>query len=339
MTGALAALVLASPAAATPVLVVDAKSQQVLLAEDAGKAWYPASTTKLMTTLLVFESIRAGKIALNSTVVMSPEAAGQKFPNSGLAAGQAMTVEDALYATIVGSSNEVAFALAETVAGSAAKFTQSMNKTAARLGMTASHFSNPNGLYDPHQRVSARDLAILALVIRRDFPEYQRFFSTSRVVINGKDLDSHNELLARFPGVMGMKTGFLCYSGNNMVALAEREGRQVLVVLLGATTERERSERTAQLLTQSFDAQLQPIGQTLTALKNDPAGKPPDMRRKLCGDETPAYERSRDAMYPMGLPGQQSYLGPVAQVETHQIRTWQETATKRAPKPSPRPAN
>ncbi|MCX8997911.1 D-alanyl-D-alanine carboxypeptidase [Rhizobiaceae bacterium BDR2-2] len=330
-------LLTGAPARATPALVVDADTLQVLHSEDAGHLWYPASTTKLMTAFVVFESLRAGRVTLDSTVVLSRNAMNQRFLNAGLRVGSAMTLEDALFAVIVGSTNDVAVAVAETVAGSEAAFVGMMNDAAARLGMTASHFANPNGLFDREHRSSARDLAILGIAVARRFPDYQRFFRTTRVVIDGKEVESHNELLTRFPGAIGMKTGFLCASGQNIVALAERQGRQVMVVMLGATTERERNERAAQFLTQAFAGELQPVGAVLSDLPNDAGTQPEDMRMKLCSDRTAAYESTREAMYPMGLPGQTSYLGPAGQGETRAIRTWSVSVTETVPVPIPVP--
>jgi len=324
---------------ATPALVMDAQTLQVLHAEDAGHVWYPASTTKLMTAFIVFESLRTGKVTMETPVVLSANAMNQEFVNAGLRVGSTMTLEDALFAMIAGSANDVAVAVAETIAGSESSFVGMMNDTATRLGMTASHFTNPNGLFDREHRSSARDLAILAAAVAREFPEHQRFFKTSRVVIDGKSVDSYNELLARYPGTVGMKTGFLCASGQNIVALAEREGRRILVVILGATTGRERNERAAQFLTQAFAGELQPVGGTVLDLANDTSQQPEDMRMKLCSNQTAAYESKRDALYPMGLPGHPSYLGPSGPIETHAITTWLTPLPGNIPIPTPRPAN
>lgn len=336
---ALSALFLTGVSAdATPALVVDVETRQVLHSEDAGHLWYPASTTKLMTAFVVFESLQAGRIAMDSTVVLSQNAMSQGFLNADLRVGSAMTLEDALFAVIAGSANDVAVAVAETVAGSEQSFVQMMNDAARRLGMTGSHFVNPNGLFDREQRSSARDLAILGIEVARRFPEHQRFFKVSRVVIDGKVVDSHNELLARYPGSMGMKTGFICASGRNIVALAEQGGRQVMVVMLGATTDRERNERAAQFFTQAFAGELQPVGKTLSDLPNDTGTPPEDMRTRLCTDAAAAYERTRDAMYPMGLPGHPSYLGPAGTIESRAIRTWTVSMPAAVPVPVPRPS-
>ena len=321
----------ARAADATPILVVDVAAGQVLYAEEAGRPWFPASTTKLMTAFVTFEAIRAGRVSMQTPVVLSTHAMSQKFLDSGLHVGSTMTMEDALFAVISGSTNDIAMAIAETVAGSEEGFVKAMNDAARRLGMTGSRFTNPNGLFDRRQKATARDMALLGIAIDREFPQYRHFFETSAVVIDGKTVESHNELLTRFDGARGLKTGYLCAAGNNVVALAERGGRQVMVVVMGATTERERNERAAMYLTQAFAGELSPGSKALSALTNDTKRSPPDMRAKQCGEQTRDYERMRDAAYPMGLPGQISYLAQVeAAKKVHQITTW---LTPSAPKP------
>ncbi|MGJ4854741.1 D-alanyl-D-alanine carboxypeptidase family protein [Labrys sp. La1] len=321
----------ARAADATPILVVDVAAGQVLYAEEAGRPWFPASTTKLMTAFVTFEAIRAGRVSMQTPVVLSTHAMSQKFLDSGLHVGSTMTMEDALFAMISGSTNDIAMAIAETVAGSEEAFVKAMNDAARRLGMTGSRFTNPNGLFDRRQKATARDMALLGIAIDREFPQYRHFFETSAVVIDGKTVESHNELLTRFDGARGLKTGYLCAAGNNVVALAERGGRQVMVVVMGATTERERNERAAMYLTQAFAGELSPGNKALSALTNDTKRGPPDMRAKQCGEQTRDYERMRDAAYPMGLPGQISYLAQAeAAKKVHQITTW---LTPSAPKP------
>ena len=327
----------AGPALATPALVVDLDTQAVLFAEDAGQPWYPASTTKLMSALVTFDALAKGEVALDTPVVMSKKAMRQESLHAGLSVGRAMTLQDALYAAFAGSANEVAIALAETVAGSEARFVERMNAQAQRLGLTASHFANANGLFDPTQHVSARDLAVLAMTVDGEFPQYRPIFQTSRVVIDGTSLESFNELLTRFPGTVGMKTGFLCASGRNIVAVAERERRRVMVVLLGATTDRERGERAAKFFTDAFAGRLQPTGQTVGMLPDAPEKKPEDMRLRLCSDQTAPYEAEREALYPMGLPGQDTYLSAATEPKEHVVATWMAAPKLAVPIPTPRP--
>jgi D-alanyl-D-alanine carboxypeptidase len=322
----------------TPALVVDVATRQVLHEEAAGRPWYPASTTKLMTALLAFEALENGAVTLATPVVMSANAMDQSFLVSGLKIGRTMTLEDALYSAIAGSANEIAVAIGETVSGSETAFVESMNDAARRLGMSATTFRNPSGLFDRKHQSSARDLAILGIEVATRYPQYGGFFRTSRVVIDGKQVDSNNVLLARYPGATGLKTGFVCSAGRNIVALAERDGRQVLVVLLGATTDRERNERAAQFFTRAFAGEQGSGGRTVADMPNDPNAKPEDMRRKLCSEESAAYEAERDLLFPMGLPGQPSYLEAAGAIETRVIATWQGSLPATVPVPTPRPA-
>ena len=334
----LALLLASAPAQATPVLVVDADSHQILHQEDAGAPWYPASTTKLMTALVVFEALRAGDVSLSTPVSMTRNAMKQAFLESGLSVGRTMTLEDALFAMIVASANDVAVALAEAVASDEATFVRRMNEAAARLGLTGTHFSNPNGLFDRANYTTARDLAILGMEVDRAFPEYRRFFQASAVTIDGKEIKSNNLLLTSFAGTTGMKTGFLCASGRNIVALATRNGKRVMVVVLGATTERERNERSAQYLTQAFNGRLPSEAGRVENLQNRTDVAPEDMRIRLCTDKSAAYEASRDALYPMGLPGHETYLKDQIPGEVHAIGTWLDDRITDVPIPTPRPS-
>ncbi|WP_428427910.1 D-alanyl-D-alanine carboxypeptidase family protein [Pararhizobium sp.] len=334
----MACLFLPAPAHATPVLVVDADSQQVLYQEDAGVPWYPASTTKLMTALVVFEALRAGEVNLATPVTMTRNATKQAFLESGLIFGRTMTLEDALFAMIAASANDVAVALAEAVAPDEPTFVRKMNEAAIRLGMTGTHFSNPNGLFDKTNYTTARDLAILGMEVDRLFPEYRRFFLASAVTIDGKEIKSNNLLLTRFNGTIGMKTGFLCASGRNFVGLATRNGKRVAVVILGATTERERNERSAQYLTEAFDGRLPAKAGLVGNLQNRTDVAPQDMRVRLCTDKSAAYEASRDALYPMGLPGNASYLGDQIPGQVHAISTRANESLSDVPVPIRRPS-
>jgi D-alanyl-D-alanine carboxypeptidase len=322
---------------ATPVLVVDTASRQVLYQEDAGVPWYPASTTKLMTALVVFEALRAGQVTLTTPVTMTRNATKQAFLESGLTLGRTMTLEDALFATLTASANDVAVALAEAVAPNEAAFIQRMNDAAARLGMTGTHFSSPNGLFNRTNYTTARDLAVLGMEIERTFPDYHRFFQGSAVTIDGKEIKSNNTLLTRFSGTVGMKTGFLCASGRNYVGLATRNGKSVMVVVMGATTERERDERSAQYLTQAFDGQLNASG-PVDAVQNRSDVAPQDMRIRLCTDKSVAYEAEREALYPMGLPGKETFLNDQIAGQVHAITTWQSEHVVDVPTPTQRPS-
>ncbi|MTI45198.1 D-alanyl-D-alanine carboxypeptidase [Roseibium hamelinense] len=329
---------LVTPVSATPSLVIDMETRAVLHADDAGHPWFPASTTKLMTALVTFKAIERGDVTLDTPVVMSKNAVGLSVANSGLGLGRTMRLEDALYAVLVGSANDVAVALAEAVSGSEKAFVARMNEEAARLDMSASRFVNPNGLHARAQTVSARDLAILGLTLYENYQQFRPIFQTSEVSIDGKEIQSFNTLLTQFPGTVGMKTGFVCASGRNIVALTERGGKRFLTVVLGATTGRERSERGAKLMTEAFEGSLMPTGTTLNDLANEPEIRPQDMRMRLCSDQTAPYEAKQQALYPMGLPRHTSYLKDPTPHVGRVITTWQTDLSPVPPRPAPKPA-
>jgi D-alanyl-D-alanine carboxypeptidase len=209
---------------------------------------------------------------------------------------------------LVKSANDVAVAIAETLAGDEADYVALMNDAAARMGLTATHYANANGLHDPAQVTSARDLAVLSLYIRQSFPQYLPIFGTGTVMLNGKKLESENKLLETFAGTTGMKTGFICASGLNMVATVDRNGRHLLAVLLGGASARDRNERTAELILRGLSGAATPTGQTVLTLGNNPGALPVDMRSQICGKDAKAYTAAQEAAFPMGLKGQPSFL-------------------------------
>ena len=302
------ALLSLTPARANPMLLVDMDNLAVLYAEDAGQPWYPASLTKLMTAYVAFEQIGLGKATLETPVIISRKAFNQAPSKSGLAIGSAVTLQDALYLMLVKSANDVAMAIAETLAGDEAGYVALMNEAAGRMGLTATHYANPNGLPDPAQVTTARDLAVLSLYIRQTFPQYLPIFATSTVTLNGRKLESENKLLENFAGTTGMKTGYICASGLNMVATVERNGRSLLAVILGGASARDRNEHAAELLMRGFNGTALPTGQTVLTLGNSPAMPPVDMRPQICGKQAKAYAASQEAAFPMGLEGQPSFL-------------------------------
>lgn len=307
----------ASPALAIPQLLVDTLSGQVLFEEDAGVPWHPASLTKLMTAYLAFEAIEDGQATLNTPVVMSAHALEAPPSKMGFPVGTAVRLEDALFLLIVKSANDVAVAIAETLAGTEAAFVDEMNLKASMLGMTATHFTNPNGLHDPLQITTARDLALLALTIRARYPRYDAIFETGIVEFGRLRLRSYNNLLRSYDGATGMKTGYVCSSGLNIVATAQRGGRQMMAIILGAASARERGELAARLLDRGFAFTAGGALPSVLTIANQSA-PPVDMRPLLCGREASAYAIERKAAFPFGLEGQPSYL--TAEIEPLKVR-------------------
>lgn len=238
---------------AGPAILFDTKSDLILYSEDADQLWHPASLTKLMTAYMVFEAIKANKLSMNSRLINSAYARSQPASKIGLPLRATMKVSKALEVLIVKSANDVAVMIAEKLSGSAAQFAVDMTNTAKRLGMRNTRFYNPHGLPHPGQVTTARDMAILARAIIKEYPEYDYLFSLPAVKLGKRRMRSHNDLLRTFEGTDGMKTGFICASGYNIVASATRNGRRLVVVVLGARSGLTRRQRAISLLTHGFE--------------------------------------------------------------------------------------
>ena len=302
-------------AAAIPMLLVDAKTLQVLYEEDSGQPWHPASLTKMMTAYLAFAAIADGRVTLDTPVTISQHAWNQAPAKSGLDKGAAVTLKDGLYIMLVKSANDMAVAIAETIGGDEKTFVKQMNLMAKQMDLSATHFENANGLNNPKQVTSARDLAMLALYLQRDYPQYAEIFRVQEVKLGKATLKTSNEMLEHLDGMTGMKTGYICSSGLNIVATMERDGRSLIAVVLGGSSARERNELAAQLFLRGLSGALSPTGRTVTQLANLDT-EPYDMKPYICGSKAKEYVKGREELFPMGMKGQPSYLtdkidGPV----------------------------
>ena len=266
-----------------PYILVDAADNSVLAHNRIDERWHPASLTKLMTAYVTFRAIESGEITVGSPVTFTKNAAGTPPGKMGYKTGTQLRFDMALYTLIVKSANDVAVAVAESVAGTVPAFVERMNAEAGRLGLINSHFSNPNGLHDKGQFVSARDLVILSSAIWNEFPQYRQIFETPTITSGTESHTSYNLLLERFEGTTGMKTGFICAAGYNIVASAERGGRRLVAVVLGASSQTDRTVIAARLFLKGFDMQG---GQQMSdlAAPMDPVG-PRDMRSILCTEK------------------------------------------------------
>ena len=247
-----AVLMAPSGASAGPALVFEPYNGTVFYAEDPDAQWFPASLTKLMTAYVAFQALKAGTVTPDSKVVCSQKATQQAPSKLGLPVGGTITLDTALKVLIVKSANDVAVMIAETVAGSEEAFVQRMNEAAQHLGMTRTTFANVNGLPDERQVTTARDLAKLARAIIIEFPEHADLFTTIQVQVGKQIMRTHNGLLVSLPGADGMKTGFICESGFNVVASATRDGRKLVAVVLGEQSVATRRVRATDLLENGF---------------------------------------------------------------------------------------
>jgi D-alanyl-D-alanine carboxypeptidase len=286
-------------AAAEATLVVEADTGKVLHAEHATYPWYPASTTKLMTMYLTLKAVKEKRLALDSLLTVSPNAVAQAPSKMGFAAGTTVTVDNALKMMMVKSANDISVVLAEGVSGSIEKFADDMNATSKRLGMTQSSWVNPNGLPADEQITSARDMAMLARAILRDLPEYEMYWQVPAIKFGRRVMRNTNSLIGRYPDADGMKTGFICASGFNVVATATRNGRKLIVVVFGSRSGMVRSEKAAQLFEKGFNSGglgwLMPSLGSVDALQ-PVAAAPPNLREEMCGKnrKRPAKEEDDD---------------------------------------------
>jgi D-alanyl-D-alanine carboxypeptidase len=276
------------PALAGANITVDAGTGEVLSQEEPFQRWYPASLTKLMTAYVAFRMIESGQITLDTPITITPLAAKQPPSKMGYRVGSQLTLSDALKIMMVKSANDIAMAVGETLGGSSDKFAVLMNAEAQRLGMTGSHFVNPNGLYDDEHYTTARDLAVLTLQLRREFPQYLHFFDIEAIDYGGKKLQPNlNALIGRFPGANGMKTGFVCPSGYNLIGSATQNGRTIVTVVLGELKLTTRATKAAELLAKGFDTKGN--GSTIENLQPDNSptlNVPVDMRPAVCSKES-----------------------------------------------------
>ena len=276
------ALFAAPSAVAAPVIVADVDSGKVIYAQQATEPWYPASITKLMTAYVVFKAVDTGKISFDTPFTMSERALAQPPSKIAVKVGLQVTVDNAMKMLMVKSANDMAVLLAEGIGGSIEGFADMMNAEAKRLGMRESHFVNPHGLPDEGNRTSARDMAILARALLKDFPKYQGYFSIDAIKLGGAVMKNHNGLMGRYPGTDGMKTGFICSSGFNVVATATRGGKRMVVVVLGSPNATERTIKAANLFDKGFGDSWGGSG-SLEALPASDKTEPPDLRPQICG--------------------------------------------------------
>ncbi len=246
----------------------------------------PHRSPKLMTAYVVLKTVKEGKLSLDSLISVSPIAAGQAPSKMGFRAGTQLTVDNALKMMMVKSANDMAVVLAEGVDGSVEGFADDMNRNAQRLGMTQTHYVNPNGLPAEGHVTSARDLAILARAIIHDLPEYEYFVHIPAIKFGRRITRNFNSLIGRYPGADGMKTGFICASGFNLVASATRNNKRLIAVVLGSPSSSMRAYKAAQLLERGFSggglAWLTPSLGTVNDLV-PVAAEPPDLRDDMCG--------------------------------------------------------
>ncbi|HQX68027.1 MAG TPA: D-alanyl-D-alanine carboxypeptidase family protein [Ottowia sp.] len=248
--------------AAKAYLLMDVTAGQVLVAKEPDAPVEPASLTKLMTAYLVFDALKAKKISLTQTLPVSERA--WKMPGSRMFIDPKMQVpvEDLIKGMIVQSGNDATMALAEGVGGTAERFVQLMNEQAKAMGLAGTQYKNPEGLTEPGHSTTARDLATLSTRLLRDFPEYTHYYTIKKYRYPGTPASNdsnRNSLLFRDPTVDGLKTGHTNAAGYCLVATARRDfpnvqGRRLLSVVLGASSETARANESQKLLNWGYTA-------------------------------------------------------------------------------------
>lgn len=278
----LALVALAQPAAAQEdryaAIVMDARTNEVLLEDQADESRFPASLTKMMTLYMIFEALERGDITMETRFTASRNAARQPPSRLGLACSRrrgcdSITVDQAIRALVVQSANDVATMVAERLGGSEPRFAAAMTARARELGMRDTRFANASGLPDDRHRTTARDMAALGQALWHDFPEYYHYFQTPSFAWRRGSGRNHNRLLGQVDGVDGIKTGYTRASGFNLASMAERNGRRVIVVVLGGETATARDAQVAYLIEGAYQEFARREGPNGVALASLPLGR------------------------------------------------------------------
>ncbi|MFA6164246.1 MAG: D-alanyl-D-alanine carboxypeptidase family protein [Methylobacter sp.] len=257
-------------------IIIDADNGNVLHEVDATQSWYPASLTKLMTLYMTFDALKAGRIQLYDRLMASSHAAQQPNSKLGLRRGESLTVEEAILALITRSANDASVVLAEHLGGTEKNFAANMTVKAHSLGMYNTNFMNATGLPHDLQVTTSRDMAILAWNAQRNFPEYYHYFSAHSFNYKGRQLRAINKFTANYPGAEGMKTGFTCGSGFNLIGAAHQNGRHLIGVVMGGMTSNERYQLMMQKMDASFANEFGdgPV-KNINTMTTHSAGSPP----------------------------------------------------------------
>jgi D-alanyl-D-alanine carboxypeptidase len=240
-------------------LMMDAATGQILYAQNADQARFPASLTKLMTLYMLFEALRDHRITLNQLMPVSVHAASVEPVKLGVAPGGRLSVEEAILGMVTLSANDAATTAGEFLAGGdETRFGALMTLKAHTLGMDDTVFRNASGLPDPEQVTTAHDVALLARRLIQDFPDDYHYFSTPSFLFHGRVIFNHDNLLKSYPGADGMKTGYTNAAGHNLVTSAVRGGVRLIGVVMAAPSNGYRDRQMAGMLNAGFATELGP---------------------------------------------------------------------------------
>lgn len=242
---------------AKQAILMDSGSGKVLFEKNADELMHPASMSKIMTAIMVFERLKSGRLSLDDEFVVSENA----WRNGGATSGGStmyaelnsrISLENLLKGVIVQSGNDACIVIAEGIAGSEAAFGDLMTQRARELGLEKSTFKNATGLTDPEHQMTARELALLARYLIEVYPEYYKIYSIPEFTWNGITQPNRNPLLGSYPGADGIKTGYVSAAGYGLTGSAKRDGRRLIMVINGLGSVRERADEAQKLLDWGF---------------------------------------------------------------------------------------
>jgi len=233
-------------------IVMEADTGMILHQSNPDKKLHPASLTKIMTLMMLFEAIDQGKMNYNTRIRISRHAASMVPSKIGLPAGASIKAKDAINVLVTKSANDIAVAVAEHLGRTERSFANLMTRKARYIGMKSTTFRNASGLHDPKQITTARDMALLAQYMINKHPGYYKFFNQTSATYRGKTYRNHNKLLGKYKGMDGMKTGYIRASGFNLVASAKRNNQRIIGVVFGGRSGKTRNEHMANLLDDGF---------------------------------------------------------------------------------------
>jgi D-alanyl-D-alanine carboxypeptidase len=275
-----------SGSAIAAAIVVDMNSGRILYEQASTTPRAPASLTKMMTLYVLFSYLRAGAVSPDSELVVTPYAASQAPTKLNLKPGATIRAADAVNALVTLSANDAAVTIAENLAGTEQNFARVMTRKAQELGMMSSLFRNASGLPNDEQVTTARDMAVLAQHLIRDFPEYYGCFQTRYFAYHGRRYRNHNRLLFGYKGTDGIKTGYTRAAGFNLTASVRRDEKHLVAVVLGGRTGGQRDAAMRALLDKSFPkavaARAKPVETApLVASLETPASPPPVAKKRV----------------------------------------------------------
>ncbi|MDV7338564.1 D-alanyl-D-alanine carboxypeptidase [Terasakiella sp. A23] len=233
--------------------VMDADTGRVLHSVNADTRNYPASLTKMMTLFMLFEALEKKQVSLNTKMRVSRRATWQPPSRLGLKRGSHIRVEDAIYALVTKSANDVATVVAEKLGGTEWEFAKAMTKRAKQIGMKSTNFRNASGLPNRRQLSTARDMAVLGNELWKRFPQYYKYFKTQKWTYKGRTYGNHNKLMKKYDGMDGIKTGYIRASGFNLVSSVNRGGHRLIGVVFGGKTSNKRNAIMERILDKAFN--------------------------------------------------------------------------------------